>query len=1029
MPALVTAPPIIVDATNLPAPFGTLTNPFGIFVVGSAMYQVLQSTVSTMGLAYPISVYKSTDGGNTWVAKDTANQPVVAAGDGLVAFFNPTSGNILVLTIGVSSNFFYEVTAFGTGSDTWGAASAASATFSLGNFPGIYQKSTGDIITPTNAGLALQYLTLIAGTWAGPNTLGSYPTEPFVYGVTVDSSDRGHLVFQDHSGNLIYGLIGTGLTLGTPTTLSSSANFDGTSTDIHIWGTNIVISWTEGQTLKVAIGTPLSGASFTTYTVGTVTGSASLSYSFLAVDKNGNLVVFAQNSDTTTMPVTDQLLMWTFDGVSSWGSPVLFYDAIANPPTNHVAPSSQSMFNGCAVESAGGVWTASVQLGISPGGTVSFVLTTGAGVPVLNAPTATGQVNVPYSSGFAPAGGTPPYTVSINAGSLPPGLFLNPTTGAIVGTPTTAGVYNFTGHIVDSASMVGTDLPCTITITQPVVTCAFSVGYLGVAYGSSLTAAGGTAPYAYSITGALPPGLSLNTSTGLISGTPTALGNFPYTAQITDSLGNVGTASCSLTILNVAPVPLLDSGPVQLPANKYRPDTAGDGAQVYGPFTPSNAPNTKVIITIIQSSPDSAPAGNLAAMVSLDNGVTWTEHVGPSIKFYGTDNGPAFNNPAWLNCYRLNDDIFTISSPTGTSSSSGVFGLYSFSLTALAWTTRNAAIATGGIPLSPFILGINSSGIGVAFLYFDPNVNVILPSEGQAQNAPHFMVFNAATGTNLYEGTVFEPDTPYSPTAASNSDWTQLWPFYGGRVGTDIDGTIFGIDSAGNIWASGRQFSYDGTLNRQRTMMWPASPTSVTPVFSVSALTSVDPTTGAINSIAGLQNPTNVYTNALRTSDGAYRLEGAPSVSGANVSQSAKALLLTPNPVLWLGSLAFALGISSSNAGATRTFIINALQMPGAANPTTDLAVENSPTYDPLSGGGISAEISGNFIDVVTKGTIPNAPVDGYSYFTALYYWRISLLGTLSLICPVNGSGDVGIPYDGQVIVSGGTPPYTFETL
>src|ERR1700686_2662976 len=204
MPALVTAPPIIVDATNLPAPFGPLTNPFGIFTVGSAMYQVLQASVPTAGV-YPITFYKSTDGGNTWVAKDTTHQPTVTGSNnnGLVSFFNPSSGNILVLILGTSSDFLYTVATFGTGSDTWAATSAASATFTGGNFPGIYQKSTSDIVTPSNATAALTYLTLISGTWAGPTALGSNAGAS-VYGVAVDSSDRGHLVFQDNSGNLVY---------------------------------------------------------------------------------------------------------------------------------------------------------------------------------------------------------------------------------------------------------------------------------------------------------------------------------------------------------------------------------------------------------------------------------------------------------------------------------------------------------------------------------------------------------------------------------------------------------------------------------------------------------------------------------------------------------------------------------------------------------------------------------------------------------------------------------------------------------
>ena len=55
-------------------------------------------------------------------------------------------------------------------------------------------------------------------------------------------------------------------------------------------------------------------------------------------------------------------------------------------------------------------------------------------------------------------------------------------------------------------------------------------------YSDTLVGSGGVAPYTWAVVaGTLPPGLSLNTSSGVISGTPTALGNFSFTIQITDS--------------------------------------------------------------------------------------------------------------------------------------------------------------------------------------------------------------------------------------------------------------------------------------------------------------------------------------------------------------------------------------------------------------------------------------------------------------------------------------------------------------
>ncbi len=58
----------------------------------------------------------------------------------------------------------------------------------------------------------------------------------------------------------------------------------------------------------------------------------------------------------------------------------------------------------------------------------------------------------PYSSALTAAGGIPPYTFS-NTGILPGGLTLNTSTGAVTGTPTTAGVFSFMAKVVDSSGL------------------------------------------------------------------------------------------------------------------------------------------------------------------------------------------------------------------------------------------------------------------------------------------------------------------------------------------------------------------------------------------------------------------------------------------------------------------------------------------------------------------------------------------------------------------------------------------------
>jgi ice-binding like protein/putative Ig domain-containing protein/exosortase sorting signal-containing protein len=87
---------------------------------------------------------------------------------------------------------------------------------------------------------------------------------------------------------------------------------------------------------------------------------------------------------------------------------------------------------------------------------------TGGTPPALSVtcPNAAAPVGIAYSSSLVATGGTPPYTYSIT-GSLPPGLILDPATGAITGTPT-GGVASFTAKVTDSTPATATNT-CLIT--------------------------------------------------------------------------------------------------------------------------------------------------------------------------------------------------------------------------------------------------------------------------------------------------------------------------------------------------------------------------------------------------------------------------------------------------------------------------------------------------------------------------------------------------------------------------------------
>lgn len=72
---------------------------------------------------------------------------------------------------------------------------------------------------------------------------------------------------------------------------------------------------------------------------------------------------------------------------------------------------------------------------------------------------------------------------------------------------------------------------------------------VGVAYSETISAQGGTSPYTFTLTsGTLPAGLSLNNTTGVISGTPTTAGTSTFSITATDSLSNVGVQQFQIVV-------------------------------------------------------------------------------------------------------------------------------------------------------------------------------------------------------------------------------------------------------------------------------------------------------------------------------------------------------------------------------------------------------------------------------------------------------------------------------------------------
>jgi hypothetical protein len=163
-----------------------------------------------------------------------------------------------------------------------------------------------------------------------------------------------------------------------------------------------------------------------------------------------------------------------------------------------------------------------------------------------------GDTSQTYNAQLTATGGQGTVSWSYT-GTLPPGLSLS-SSGALSGTPTSAGIYSFTARVTDAGGKIDSrSLNLFIQGPPSVATAQLADGYALSAYSATLLASGGSAPLSWSFTGSLPPGLSLS-STGVLSGTPSALGSFTFTTRVTDSLSRSGSRNLTLTVYRVPSV-------------------------------------------------------------------------------------------------------------------------------------------------------------------------------------------------------------------------------------------------------------------------------------------------------------------------------------------------------------------------------------------------------------------------------------------------------------------------------------------
>ncbi|MEO6724306.1 MAG: Ig domain-containing protein, partial [Blastocatellia bacterium] len=215
-------------------------------------------------------------------------------------------------------------------------------------------------------------------------------------------------------------------------------------------------------------------------------------------------------------------------------------------------------------------------------------------ITVTNPTTNTGTADAAFSQTFTQAGGIGTTTFS-TASTLPAGLTLSQA-GVLSGTPTQTGTFMITVKATDSNGCMGTGAAYTLTITCQTITISPATipgAFKGAPYSQTFTAAGAIGAVTWSVSaGSLPAGLTLS-SAGMLSGTPSAIGNFTFTVKATDVNNCPGTQTYTLPVNQETVViadPLACTGPgnlVNVTATVTNSAATAQAASLTATLTPS----------------------------------------------------------------------------------------------------------------------------------------------------------------------------------------------------------------------------------------------------------------------------------------------------------------------------------------------------------------------------------------------------------------------------------------------------------
>ena len=489
---------------------------------------LISGTPTTAG-TYDISVSVTDD-----IATVTTGSFTIVVDPAAVALAIATPSAGLAATVDSAYSLSVGATG-GTGTKTYSIGSGTlPGTLSLSSTTGLISG------TPTTAGtydISVSVTDDIATVTTGSFTIVVDPaavalaiaTPSAGLAATVDSAYSLSVGATGGTGTKTYS-IGSGTLPGTLSLSSTTGLISGTPTtagtyDISVSVTDDIATVTTGSftivvdpaAVALAIATPSAGLAATvdsaySLSVGATGGTGTKTYSI----GSGTL------PGTLSLSSTTGLISGTPTTAGTYDISVSVTDDIAT------------------------VTTGSFTIVVDPAAVALAIATPSAGLAA--------TVDSAYSLSVGATGGTGTKTYSIGSGTLPGTLSLSSTTGLISGTPTTAGTYDISVSVTDDIATVTTG-SFTIVVDPAAVALAIATPSAGLAatvdsaYSLSVGATGGTGTKTYSIgSGTLPGTLSLSSTTGLISGTPTTAGTYDISVSVTDDIATVTTGSFTIVV-------------------------------------------------------------------------------------------------------------------------------------------------------------------------------------------------------------------------------------------------------------------------------------------------------------------------------------------------------------------------------------------------------------------------------------------------------------------------------------------------